>query len=741
MTKLNSSNIHVKEILNNIPKENFQLVKTFSNGVSNSNISRAFSNGVAVVKNNKLAGRLEDVKLLESLEPESRKQFLKEGKILSAINHKNIPQVYDILEYEDWLLFRYEHVEGYSLKEVLDYFKKKKEVFPKYIATSIILKIMNALYYAHNNVRYDGQKKSIIHCDIKPSNIILCAKDYSRKGSLDEKFIRLLKQNKVEPFLIDFGIAKFRGKANIDGTTNYLSFAQVSRRKLDWRTDIYQLLLVYYQLLTMNLPYSNLSRGKVLEEKLKHDFTVGKTSNINGFIKDFIEKGTRRDPANSFKSEKECIKILSKIESRQKSLDFFRKYKKPTIIVMLVIVCVIFSFLVYKVWDYETQSVDAIIHGIENNPNPTIEQLEVATSRIQARAFEKKYYEPLLKGEFRDTKTGKPLYPSHLDSEGKWVLVGPETEDAGLFVGLLFNYSDKYPKLLEYAKEYAEPILNSEFDGSSEKRYMYALIPGYEKTHDERYLKKLINITDTLTDYFSTDIDSTQTNIMSQEKLFLYVYNKTGNKRYLDFYNILTRAFIKNNINSDGYVYLSVSNEELPNGSVYADKWSKLVTPIGSYPIGVYYEFANISENYFKNITSIFSRDFVGVLITLQDMYIATEEKDYGIALDKAQDYYIAHLPLDKTDYLFVSSLNEENDIPKDTLADVKSLYYFKDENTTIYREKLKALLSSQYFRNENKNGILDGSVYIEDMRYENTDLKLRNQSIIETDSLFLELK
>ena len=166
-----------------------------------------------------------------------------------------------------------------------------------------------------------------------------------------------------------------------------------------------------------------------------------------------------------------------------------------------------------------------------------------------------------------------------------------------------------------------------------------------------------------------------------------------------------------------------------------------MVTPIGNYPIGVYFEYVNISEKDFKNVTALFSRDFMGVLITLQDMYIATEEKDYGVALDKAQDYYIAHLPLDKTDYLFVSSLNEENDIPKDTLADVKSLYYFKDENTTIYREKLKALLSDNYFQREKKKGVLTGSVFIDSMHYDNSDMNQRNQSIIETDSLFLELK
>lgn len=741
MNNSNNNNVHVKKILNNIPKENFQLVKVFNNGLYNSHASYVFSNGVAVVKNNKLAGRLEDIKFLESLEPESRKQFLREGKILSAMHHKNIPQVYDILEYEDLLLFRYEHVDGYSLKEVLDYFKKKKMAFPEYVATSIISKILNTLYYAHNKVKYDCQKKSIIHCDIKPSNIILCVKDYNRKGNLDEKFITLLMQNKVEPFLIDFGIAKFRGKANIDGTTNYLSPAQISKHKLDWRTDIYQLLLVYYELLTMKLPYSNLSRTKIFEEKLKRDFILDKKSNVTSSIKDFIEKGTKRDASNSFKSEKDCIKSLSKIESGQKRFEFIRKYKKLIVSIFVVVLYVALVVLAYNAWDYQTQSTDAIIRSIESNPNPTIEELETATAKIQARAFEKKYYEPLLKGEFRDKNTGKPLYPSHLDANGNWVLVGPETESAGAFVGLLFDYSDRYPKLLSYAKEYAEPILESDFDGSGEKRFMYALIPAYEKTGDERYLKKLINVSDTLIYAYSFAFGSTQCSDLYNKKLFLYVYEKTGDKKYLDFYNALTKDFVKNNIDNDGYVYLSVSLEELTDGSLSYDKWSKLTAPIGTTPIGNYFELSNISEHEFKNVTSLFSRDFVEVLITLQDMYTETNDLDYVLALNKTVNYYLYNIPIDKTDYLFISKYNKEYNIPKDTLATVKSLYFFRENNSELYTQKLKTLLSGQNFRDENENGILSESVLIENMRYDNTDLSLRNQSLIETDALFLELK
>jgi eukaryotic-like serine/threonine-protein kinase len=744
MTNLSSNNIHMKGILNNIPKENFQLVQIFHKGLNDVHSNRAFSNGVVVVKNNKLAGRLEDIKFLESLEPESRKQFLREGKILSAMNHKNIPQVYDILEYEDRLLFRYEHVEGYSLREVLNYFKRKKLLFPKHVATSITLKMLNALYYAHNEVKYEGQKKSIIHCDIKPSNIILCAKDYTRKTDLDEKFISLLIQNKVEPFLIDFGIAKFRGESTTDGTTNYLSPAQILKRKLDWRTDTHQALLVYYEMLTTHTPYFGLSRTKILEEKLKRDFTFDTQKNINGMIRDFIEKGTKRETSVSFKSEKDCIRSLSNIESRQKRFDFFRRYKKPILTTTIIVLCLVATFFTYKIWDYNTQSIDALIQNIKDNSNLTIEELEAATTKIQTRAFEKKYYEPLIKGEFRDIKTGKPLYPSHLDIAGNWILVGPETESAGIFVGLLFEYSNRYPKLLNYAKEYAEPVLVSEFDGTAGKRYMYALIPGYEKTHDERYLQKLINISNILIDQFSAQEGSTQCDDLYYGKLFLYVYNKTGQPKYLNFYTHYTKTFIRNNIDKDGYIYEYASvNATSTYGPLDDDKMGILVTPIestDSNPIGSYFMLSSSNKAIFKDVTSPFSKDFIEVLIELHSMYILTNNTIYDDAYKQSLNYYLNKLSKDSFDYLFISNLNEKNRIPKDTVSTLKSLQIFKDTNETLYRDKLYSLLTSNQFRDENENGLLSGNVLIDTIVYVHSDETKKNQTLIESDALFLEL-
>ena len=723
--------LHIKAIINSIPTERFRIEKIIGN---------EYFNGLAVVKNLKLAGRVENIKFLESVEPSLRSQFLIEGKILGAMQHKNIPRMYDIIEHDDVLLFRTEHLTGYTLREVMDYFIDKNTPFPRLAAASMMLKLMNALYYAHNEVRYENRRRSIIHCDIKPSNIMLCAKNYHTKKKVDEEFIKLLMNNKIEPYIIDFGIAKFKGRADGEsGTLQYMSPSQLRKnRELDWRSDIYQLFLVYYELLSQKMPYAGLYRDRMTSEKLNKDFIIEKESDIARPVRDLIEKGTKR--RNKHFGEKYFLRELSRIESMQKRHEIISRYKKPAITSAIVIVIIIISYFSYNAWDYNTRSTDAILRNLEENPNVSLIYLESSLSRIQERAFEKKYYTPLLNGEFRDKSTGKPLYPSHLDANGNWLLAGPETEDAGAFVGLLFNYSDRYPKLRQYAIEYAEPILESEFDGSSEKRYMYALIPAYENTHDERYLKKLVNVTDQLIYYFDLDTSTTQCNNMYHEKLFLFVYDHTGNRKYWEFYTNLTRNFIDNNIDSDGYIYSSVS-VILSSNSVSYDKWGKLVTLVGTYPIGTYFELSNNSERTFKSVTSLLSRDYLEVLLAIKDMYRIDNDPHYVSVLSKTCRYYLEKTPADNIDYLFISDMSKENNIPKDTLTAVKSLYLFKSINSELYRKKLQSLLSAKYFRSEKEKGILSESVWIENERYDNSDLNLRNQSLIETDALFLEFK
>ncbi|WP_372367179.1 serine/threonine protein kinase [Candidatus Uabimicrobium sp. HlEnr_7] len=177
-----------------------------------------------------------------------RERFLQEAKSTARLSHPNIIRLYEVGEYNNLCFFSMEFIDGSTLKSFIT---DNKISLRK--SCKILSKIAYALQYTH--------KEGIIHRDLKPSNIMV-----SPKG---------------EPILMDFGIAKdFRKKAHtktgeVVGTLYYMSPEQAGGRKreIDYRTDIYSLGVILYQVATKKLPYHATTQyeiiTKIIQGKLK----------------------------------------------------------------------------------------------------------------------------------------------------------------------------------------------------------------------------------------------------------------------------------------------------------------------------------------------------------------------------------------------------------------------------------------------------------------------------------------
>ena len=155
------------------------------------------------------------------------KLFLQEANC-GVLNHPNIITIYDAGETETHLYIAMEYLHGGDLKDKIKNGLSQTEII------SIITKISEALAYAHS--------KGFVHRDIKPGNIIFNEED--------------------QPILADFGIARavsFSEQTVIDGmvmgTPHYTSPEQVSSDKVDHRTDLYSLGVVYYEMLMGKKPF------------------------------------------------------------------------------------------------------------------------------------------------------------------------------------------------------------------------------------------------------------------------------------------------------------------------------------------------------------------------------------------------------------------------------------------------------------------------------------------------------
>jgi len=169
---------------------------------------------------------------------ESLVRFEREALAISAINHPTIVTIYDIDAFEEVPYLAMEYVDGVSLKTLLDH----QSNLPVDIAIHLQYQIAQGLLKTH--------QASIVHRDIKPANIMV-----SREG-----YIKIL----------DFGLAKLMDASRITrsehtlGTVHFIAPEMYLGKDVDHRADIWGIGVLFYQMLTGELPFEGSNLHKVM---------------------------------------------------------------------------------------------------------------------------------------------------------------------------------------------------------------------------------------------------------------------------------------------------------------------------------------------------------------------------------------------------------------------------------------------------------------------------------------------
>jgi tRNA A-37 threonylcarbamoyl transferase component Bud32 len=159
-------------------------------------------------------------------------RFNREARVLARLNHPNIVTVHDFGQSGGFFYLLMEFVDGVNLRQAMQAGR-----FTPQQAMMLVPKICEALQFAHD--------EGILHRDIKPANILL-----DTRGRVK---------------IADFGIAKLLGKAREKvtltasgmavGTPHYMAPEQLEHpQDVDQRADIYSLGVVFYEMLTGELP-------------------------------------------------------------------------------------------------------------------------------------------------------------------------------------------------------------------------------------------------------------------------------------------------------------------------------------------------------------------------------------------------------------------------------------------------------------------------------------------------------
>lgn len=170
------------------------------------------------------------------VDPIASLRFRQEAETAAILTHPNIVPIYEVGETEDLYFMVMQLVRGMSLGQMMERVRKhpipSKRLFPLAEGIGILLQVLDALAYAHD--------EEVVHRDIKPANILL-----------ESKTRRVL--------ISDFGIARELRGEDFDqgralGTPLYMAPEQASGQEVDGRADIYAVGVILFEMAVPALP-------------------------------------------------------------------------------------------------------------------------------------------------------------------------------------------------------------------------------------------------------------------------------------------------------------------------------------------------------------------------------------------------------------------------------------------------------------------------------------------------------
>lgn len=225
-------------------------------------------------------------------------RFINEARATSQLRHPNVVGIIDFGKTDDERPFI---VMEFLRGRRLDHVVRETGLLPLRRVVDVVRQVLAALAEAH--------ALTIVHCDLKPSNIVL---EPTRSGG------DLVK-------VVDFGLAWVLGQQDdknpvreggVCGTPLYMSPEQAVGDSSDPRSDLYSVGVVLYELLTGHLPFTGRSPLEIMSKHLSEDppypGTVGRQ--IPSAFADTAMRALAKDPAERFQSAEEFLEALERAD-------------------------------------------------------------------------------------------------------------------------------------------------------------------------------------------------------------------------------------------------------------------------------------------------------------------------------------------------------------------------------------------------------------------------------------------
>jgi serine/threonine protein kinase len=219
---------------------------------------------------------------------EFNQRFHREAITAANLKHPNIVVIYDVGSHEKFQYIVMEYLEGPTLQQEIR--QKGALLFARVMY--IVGQLADALDYAH--------QQGLVHRDIKPANIIIGTQDHIT--------------------LTDFGLVKAASSSKITGegaamgTLKYMSPEQAVGKTLDFRSDIYSLGVVVYEMLVSETPFTGTTPYQTLHELIYEPPPPLSRRNprVKPEVEQVVLQALAKEPARRFRTSGQFARALAK---------------------------------------------------------------------------------------------------------------------------------------------------------------------------------------------------------------------------------------------------------------------------------------------------------------------------------------------------------------------------------------------------------------------------------------------
>ena len=233
------------------------------------------------------------------------RRFQREALSASSLNHPNIVEMYDVGEDDGIYYIVIEYVVGKNLKQLI----KRRTRLSISEVIDIMKQLTDGIAHAHDSF--------IIHRDIKPQNILI----------LDNGLVKIT----------DFGIAvalnstQLTQTNSVMGSVHYLPPEQAAGKGATFKSDIYSLGILMYELVTGTLPFRGENAVEIALKQMKEPIPSVKEfdESIPQSVENIILKSCAKNPKNRYDSARDMYYDLCKCLDEENLNEEKIKYQYP----------------------------------------------------------------------------------------------------------------------------------------------------------------------------------------------------------------------------------------------------------------------------------------------------------------------------------------------------------------------------------------------------------------------------